>query len=51
MRYVAGNQNLGAIHAFPEQKVLYRSDNCMPLSVVSKRCQVVQPRQPDAEGA
>ena len=43
VRYVAGNHNLGVIHAFPEQKVLYRSDNRTPLSVVSKRFQVVQP--------
>jgi len=31
------------INAFPEQKVLYRSDTKAPLSVVSKRFQVVQP--------
>ena len=43
VRYVAGNHYLGVIHAFPEQKVLYRSDNRTPLSVVSKRFQVVQP--------
>lgn len=34
---------MGSIHAFPEQKVLYRSDTKAPLSVVSKRFQVVQP--------
>ncbi|KVD95695.1 hypothetical protein WS63_33975 [Burkholderia stagnalis] len=35
VRFVAaGNKNLGSIHAFPEQKVLYRSDNKAPLSVV-----------------
>ncbi|MBB6064987.1 phage/plasmid-like protein (TIGR03299 family) [Pseudoxanthomonas broegbernensis] len=45
VRYVAGNNAIGAIHAFPEQKVLYRSDTRMPLSVVSKRFQVVQPGQ------
>ncbi|MBL8263109.1 MAG: DUF932 domain-containing protein [Xanthomonadaceae bacterium] len=45
VHYVAGNHNLGVIHAFPEQKVLYRSDNRTPLSVVSKRFQVVQPGQ------
>jgi hypothetical protein len=28
--------NLGSIHSFPEQKVLYRSDTKAPLSVVSK---------------
>lgn len=36
---------LGSIHTFPEQKVLYRSDTKAPLSVVSNRYQVVQPRQ------
>ena len=35
--------HLGAIHSFPEQKVLYRSDTKAPLSVVSQRYQVVQP--------
>jgi phage/plasmid-like protein (TIGR03299 family) len=37
--------HLGTIHSFPEQKVLYRSDTKAPLSVVSKRYQVVQPRE------
>lgn len=32
VRYVAGNQHLGVIHAFPEQKVLYRSDTRTPLA-------------------
>jgi len=36
---------LGTIHSFPEQKVLYRSDTKAPLSVVSQRYQVVQPRE------
>lgn len=36
---------LGSIHSFPEQKVLYRSDTKAPLSVVSQRYQVVQPRE------
>ncbi|WP_342320560.1 DUF932 domain-containing protein [Burkholderia pseudomallei] len=46
VRFVAaGNKNLGSIHAFPEQKVLYRSDTKMPLSVVSARYQVVQPSE------
>lgn len=46
VRYVAaGTRNLGSIHAFPEQKVLYRSDTKAPLSVVSARYQVVQPSQ------
>jgi phage/plasmid-like protein (TIGR03299 family) len=47
VRFVAGNgsdsKGLGSIHAFPDQKVLYRSDTKAPLSVVSKRYQVVQP--------
>lgn len=37
--------HLGSIHSFPEQKVLYRSDSKAPLSVVSQRYQVVQPRE------
>ena len=37
--------NLGTIHSFAEQKVLFRSDTKAPLSVVSKRYQVVQPRE------
>lgn len=37
--------HLGSIHSFPEQKVLYRSDTKAPLSVVSQRYQVVQPRK------
>lgn len=45
VRFVAGNKSLGSIHAFPEQKVLYRSDTRAPLSVVSARYQVVQPAQ------
>ncbi|WP_322026392.1 DUF932 domain-containing protein [Burkholderia sp. BCC1977] len=46
VRFVAaGNKSLGSIHAFPEQKVLYRSDTKMPLSVVSARYQVVQPSE------
>jgi phage/plasmid-like protein (TIGR03299 family) len=37
--------NLGTIHTFPEQKVLYRSDNKEAMSVVSQRYQIVQPRE------
>jgi phage/plasmid-like protein (TIGR03299 family) len=45
VRYVAGSSgSLGSIHAFPEQRVLYRSDTKEPLSVVSSRYQVVQPK-------
>lgn len=45
VRFITGgNSNgIGTISAFPEQKVLYRSDTKVPLSVVSKRFQVVQP--------
>ncbi|MRS99692.1 DUF932 domain-containing protein [Ralstonia pickettii] len=43
VRFVTGNGTLGAIHAYPDQKVLYRSDKKAPLSVVSARYQVVQP--------
>jgi len=43
VRFVAGTSGLGSIHAFPEQKVLYRSDTKAPLSVVSSRYKVVQP--------
>jgi phage/plasmid-like protein (TIGR03299 family) len=35
---------LGSIQSFDAQKVLYRSDTKAPLSVVSQRYQVVQPR-------
>ncbi|WP_334018168.1 DUF932 domain-containing protein [Burkholderia orbicola] len=45
VRFVSGmaGSSLGSIHAFPEQKVLYRSDTKLPLSVVSSRYNVVQP--------
>ena len=36
---------LGAIESFPENKVLFRSDSNMPLSVVSQRYKVVQPSE------
>lgn len=49
VRFVASNgadsKGLGSIHAFPDQKVLYRSDTRAPLSVVSNRYQVVQPSE------
>ncbi|RUS67260.1 hypothetical protein CUZ56_01203 [Saezia sanguinis] len=35
--------HLGILKSYPDQKVLYRSDTQEPLSVVSKRYQVVQP--------
>lgn len=40
-----GSHDLDPIKSFPEQKVLYRSDNKKPLSTVSKKYQVVQPAQ------
>ena len=46
VRYMADSiGNLGTIHSFPDQKVLYRSDTKEALSVVSQRYQVVQPRE------
>ncbi|MFV8603953.1 DUF932 domain-containing protein [Ralstonia pseudosolanacearum] len=47
VRFVSGNagSNIGAIHAFPEQKVLFRSDSKAALSVVSRRFQIVQPAE------
>ncbi|MGA4256775.1 DUF932 domain-containing protein [Ralstonia pseudosolanacearum] len=47
VRFVSGNagSNIGAIHAFPDQKVLYRSDDKTPLGIVSARYHVVQPRE------
>ena len=45
VRYVIGKNGVGAINAFPDHKVLYRSDTKAPLSVVSKRFQVVQPNE------
>jgi len=45
VRFVAEHDaNISSIHTFPEQKVLFRSDTNTPLSVVSQRYQVVQPR-------
>jgi phage/plasmid-like protein (TIGR03299 family) len=43
VRFISGQNGIGMINAFPEQKVLYRSDTKGPLAVVSKRNQVVQP--------
>ncbi|WP_442488841.1 DUF932 domain-containing protein [Halomonas litopenaei] len=46
VRFIADAvSHLGSIHAFPEQKVLYRSDTQVPLSVVSQRYKVVQPEE------
>lgn len=43
VRFISGQNGIGMINAFPEQKVLYRSDTKAPLAVVSKRYQIVQP--------
>lgn len=46
VRYLASQAGaLGSIMSFDDQKVLYRSDNNKPLSVVSDRYQVVQPQE------
>jgi phage/plasmid-like protein (TIGR03299 family) len=45
VRYITGHNGIGTINAFPDQKVLYRSDTKHPLAVVSKRFQVVQPEE------
>lgn len=46
VRFTTGDTNyLGEIHAFEEQKVLYRSDNHEALSVVGKNFKVVQPEE------
>ncbi|WP_374354221.1 DUF932 domain-containing protein [Thermomonas sp.] len=43
VRFISGGTNQGVISAFPEHKVLYRSDTKAPLAVVGKRFNVVQP--------
>lgn len=46
VRFIDGDKgHLGEILSFDDQKVLYRSDTQAPLSVVSQRYQVVQPRE------
>ena len=47
VRYITGASADGMVDIgeFPDQQVLYRSDNHQPLSVVSKRFKVVQPRE------
>ncbi len=48
VRYLAADDTTspyGEAMEFPEQKVLYRSDTRTPLSVVSQRYKVVQPRE------
>ncbi|WP_312261273.1 DUF932 domain-containing protein [Candidatus Igneacidithiobacillus taiwanensis] len=43
--YQVGNGRDFGVHPYPEAKVLYRSDSLAPLSVVSPRYQIVQPRE------
>lgn len=46
VRYMAESAGaLGSIMTYADQKVLFRSDSKTPLSVVSNRFQVVQPRE------
>lgn len=45
VRYVPNVHNEQSAQIYPDQKVLYRSDNQAPLSVVSSRYQVVQPAE------
>jgi phage/plasmid-related protein TIGR03299 len=45
VRFAACGMGLDVIRAFPDQKVLYRSDTKAPLAIVSKRYQVVQPAE------
>lgn len=48
VRFLAGKKSshpFGEILSFDDNKVLYRSDTHAPLSVVSQRYQVVQPRE------
>jgi len=46
VRFMTGESGaLGSIQSFEDQKVLYRSDTKAPLSVVSNRYQVVQPKE------
>lgn len=46
VRFINGTKgHLGEILSFDDHKVLYRSDTHAPLSVVSQRYQVVQPRE------
>ena len=46
VRFVAGSKSyLGEMREFEDKQVLFRSDSHMPLSVVSNRYHVVQPRE------
>jgi len=45
VQFIAGHTFSGSLHSCPDQKVLYRSDTKVPLSVVSSRFKVVQPAE------
>jgi len=45
VRFVEMEQSAQALHSFPENKVLYRSDTRAALSVVGQRFKVVQPAE------
>jgi phage/plasmid-like protein (TIGR03299 family) len=45
IQYATSDDGVNSIHNYPDQRVLYRSDTKAPLSVVSKRFHVVQPRE------
>ena len=43
VQFIKGQHHLGTRGEYPDKRVLYRSDNHLPLSVVSPRYKVVQP--------
>jgi phage/plasmid-like protein (TIGR03299 family) len=45
VRFATDRFGLDVVHAFPEQKVLYRSDTKAPLAIASSRYKVVQPAE------
>lgn len=45
MRFAVSSSDEELMLSFEEQKVLYRSDSHLPLSVVSSRYKVVQPME------
>ena len=45
VQYISRHTFPDSLHAYPEQKVLYRSDTKAPLSIVSSRYKVVQPTE------
>lgn len=45
VHYIAGHPFPGSLQKYPDQKVLYRSDTKIPLSIVSSRYKPVQPAE------